>query len=234
LLTALTKLFSLRRKKQVETQEELIIRWGDTLITQSNYKGDIDTSSFLPFDGLFHPSVPTPEERIEWSMDKGRQIRNEIVAKFPLVDGNLDPLSEHISKFRETVLKHLLNEGYISEPIVTSTTWQITDKGKLVKELNGHEKYKKYRQRELHILRNQNTINWLLFSAAAASAIIPFIVAIFFSPTNVINVTPKYQRLSHNDSVLIHRIVEDALTEIKSTQDTATLKLNKQTKQVVP
>ena len=203
MLIALAKLFTLK-KKRLETDEELIIRWADTLIAQSNYKGDIDTSSFLPFDELFHSTVPTEQDRIDWSMDKARQIRNTIRSNIPDPKGDINIITDAISKYRSEVLKHLLNEGYINEPSAVDTTWKLTDKGRLVKELGGNKKYKKHRLRELHILTNQNLINKLLIAATILTAVMPLVVAKIFPTTNIIRVFPHYQPV-HSDTAKLHQ-----------------------------
>ena len=108
-----------------------------------------------------------------------------------------------------------MNEGYILEPSIIDTTWKLSERGKIVKELNGHGKYKKHRQRELHILRNQNKINRWLIAATILAAVMPLVVAKLFPTTNIISVQPP-----RTDTDKLHQPFSGETTKKAPIQDT--------------
>lgn len=135
--------------KKKETTEEFIIRWADTIVLDSNYKGEIERRSFM-LDWVLSTKQPSQQEVNDWLNSASRKIREEAIKKFPEESKN-DPLAgmRELAKYLDAVKKHLLNNGYIDEPKVTSLVWQLNDRGKLMKELRGHKKYKAHREKEL-------------------------------------------------------------------------------------
>jgi hypothetical protein len=55
-------------------------------------------------------------------------------------------------------------------------SFSLTEKGNLAKELGGHAAYRKYRAKEINVIRNQWLINALLIAATFAAAVSPIIV----------------------------------------------------------
>jgi len=106
------------------------------------------------------------------------QIRNEIFALFPSNnDGttvDLEITKKYIQNNYDVVRTHLLNNGYIDEPDHTRK-WKLNEQGRLMKELGGHEKYRKHRKRQLNILINQYWINLALIIATILAAVMPFV-----------------------------------------------------------
>jgi hypothetical protein len=54
--------------------------------------------------------------------------------------------------------------------------FSLTEKGNLAKELGGHEAYRKYRGKEINVIRNQGKINGLLIAATFVAALSPVFV----------------------------------------------------------
>jgi hypothetical protein len=63
---------------------------------------------------------------------------------------------------------------------------------------------------------------------------VPFIIAIYFSPKNIINVTTPNQVHSHNDTALLRQLVEDVLKEKEANQKPKEAKPVQQTKPATP
>jgi hypothetical protein len=205
--------------KKSETEEERILRHADIIVANADYNGVLDNDCLDVFGILTKDKLPPILAK----------IRSELRALQPASNGDLEPIKAFIGKNYDDVRNHLLNNGYIDKPDHTQN-WILNDKGKLMKELGGHRKYKKYRKREINILQHQNTINWLLFSAAAASAIMPFIVAIYFTPNNIINLPQQNQPPYPNDTVIARQLVEEILKEKDSAQRLKATELKQQAK----
>lgn len=143
------------------TEAQLVIHWADLLIIYSNYKGEIDTFSFFPMDGVFEDS--TPDNIKKWQNDEARKIRKFVVDNLGNVNGNLDIITAELTKYREAVKLHLLTEGYINEPSPILSGWQLNEIGKEVKRIGGHNKYQARKRREIRAAKSdQNAkIFWL-------------------------------------------------------------------------
>ena len=111
------------------------------------------------------------------------------------------------------VKNHLLSHRYIEDPSATGSFWKLTDKGWLVKELGGHFRYKKYREREIGVLEHQNIINWLLFCTALASVICPFVIAIWLAPDTNVTVKSEPKIEMNMDSERLRSVVNEILKE---------------------
>lgn len=197
------------------TEEKIVIAWSDALIADANYKGEISRTSFRL--GEMAERLKSPEEIDAINKSRANKISGIIKRKHHNAPNKFNATKDEVNAYFDKVKEHLLHEGYIVEPKSTEQVWHLTERGKLAKELGGHEEFIKHRKHELNILRNQHNINWLLFSAAAASAIVPLVIAIFFSTKNIINVPPSSNQLHfHSDTALIRRFVEDALKERES------------------
>jgi hypothetical protein len=207
--------FPMRPKWLSKAKPDIIIQWADALITDANSKGEIPLTSFWEANML--ERLREPEEIIAFNGSRAKIIREKAVSDFQQEQDTVAASMSELKTYREKVKHHLLHEGYIRVKQIfkgaDGETWLLTKRGRTVKYLGGHNEYKDLLKRKLNILRHQNTINWLLFSTAVAAIVVPFIVAIFFSPENIINVPPH----SHNDSVLLHQLVEDALKQKEPT-----------------
>ena len=180
--------------KKVETYEQLIIRWADTIILNSPYTGKLDRRGFK-IDWAFEKNPETQEDVNEWMNHPSRAVREQVIAT--MEDKDPIKISHALTPYLESVKTFLLTEGYISEIEVVKQEWILTEKGQLVKELGGHIKYKKYRRRQINILKNQAIINLCLIVATALAAIMPFVVAQFYTQKIVVNPTPV--QVNHQD-----------------------------------
>ena len=181
------------------SSKDLIILWADTLVINSNYKGDVDTSSFN-LDWIRSDDPQREQQFLDWKNDEARKVRKMVIKSF--VNDDFNFVCKELSNYRDTVKNHLLDEGYIHDPDSTQRFWELTDRGKLMKELGGHKKYKKYRRTEITALNNQRKINAWLIAATILAAIMPFVIAYFPPPKIVVNVPQeKHQIDVKNDTV---------------------------------
>jgi hypothetical protein len=162
-------LFHFLRNK-VESEAERVVRHSDTIVANSDYKGELDNDC-LDVLGILTKKDLTPALA---------QIRNELQQQQPQnVDSsgtiNLEVTKKFIQNNYDVVRTFLLTNGYIDKPDHTQK-WILNDRGKLMKELGGHSKYVKHRRREINIIKNQNFLNWGLIIATALAAIMPWIV----------------------------------------------------------
>jgi hypothetical protein len=216
--------------KKVESEEKLIIRWADTIISESNYKGHVERTSFRP-DYILSTHPPTPEERLKWENSKSRQLRNTVVTRLGDIKGQLDIYKNELIKYLDAVKGHLLNEGYIEEPKIQEDYWQLTPIGFLVKELGGHKKYQKYRKREIGLITHQGIINIALILATALAAIMPWIVAATCKSRIILDYPAQSSRQdTHIDTVLLRKVVDDEMQKRLSSQPLKEATSNKQTK----
>ena len=191
-------------------RNELIIKWGDLLILNSNHLGEVSRESFM-LDWVFTNHPPTQEQVIEVQNDPARKIRDEFFRRLNAPSERFDLINKEMESNLTAVKNHLLSHGYIEAPIVTERFWRISEKGKLMKELGGHKKYIKYRVRELSILKNQNIVNTILIIIAFLSVIVPIFIAYFSTDkTIVINDTKGKYELKQvaPDTLLLSPVLE--------------------------
>jgi hypothetical protein len=74
-----------------------------------------------------------------------------------------------------TLTGFMINNGYFLDHEF-DRYFSVTEKGNLAKELGGHLAYRKYRAKEINVIRNQWLINALLILATYAAALSPVIV----------------------------------------------------------
>ena len=201
-------------------RNELIIRWGDLLILNSNHLGEVSRGSFM-LDWVFDKQPKNQEDVDRVKNDPARKIRDEFFRRLNAPAGQLDLINNEIGRNLTAVKNHLLSHGYIENPNFNETFWRISDKGKIMKELGGHEKYKKHRIRELSILKNQNTVNTLLIIIAILSVITAVLTSYFSTDkTIVINDTKgKYElRQIAPDTLLLTPVLmeKDTLKSISA------------------
>jgi hypothetical protein len=136
----------------MESDKERIIRYADTIVINSNFKGELDKDCLDIFVAFTERELVPPLAA----------IRNELGNRQPNnVDENgtlqLDITKNYLQTNFDLVKKHLLDYGYIIEPDHTQE-WVLSDIGKEMKKLKGHEKYQASKQRELAaIIGDQNS-----------------------------------------------------------------------------
>jgi hypothetical protein len=74
-----------------------------------------------------------------------------------------------------TISGFMINNGYFLDHEFDKY-FSVTEKGNLVKELGGHAEYRKYRAREINVIRNQWLVNALLITATFVAALSPILV----------------------------------------------------------
>lgn len=206
---------------KVETQEQFVIRWSDVLILNSSPDGEIDKGCFSL--DYFVSTYGAPPRQIT-ETDPARIIRDQAIATLKKEQGNdnyqLDPIVKGLISYMDKVRDHLLKENYIITP-KHDAKWLLTEKGKLAKELGGHEAYKKFRRSEINLIRNQSRINILLIVATGLAAIMPFLAAWLFS-TKVYNTNvlppPVYRPDIRIDSVWLNQKVDEMIQKKLSNQ----------------
>jgi hypothetical protein len=94
--------------------------------------------------------------------------------------------------------------------------YSLTEKGNLAKELGGHEAYRKYRQKEINVIRNQSKINNWLIGATILAALSPIIVELikntFFSEKSKTQSVPSV--IVKIDTSLLSPYIEDQKSKI--------------------
>lgn len=126
----------------METYEEKIIRYADTMAECSDYNGRMDKDCYDPTKSFSYnrTDMPFPIQK----------IRKELQKHLPL-DGNFDNFNKFIQKLFDDTRNHLLNNGYIDKPTAPNLDWILNDEGKLMKRLGGHAKYQEYKKQELDL-----------------------------------------------------------------------------------
>lgn len=203
-------IFNLLSKKN-ETEEQLIIRWADILVTNSDSKGELDTSCFA-LD--YHLSTYSAEEIKKAQTNPSRQIRDVVLSKLRQPDREtlqLDMPVNELLRFRSAIQEHLLKEDYINT-IEFDKKWILTERGRLMKELGGYKQYKRYRKSEIELITNQGFINKLLITATALAAIMPFLAVWLFPPkVNVQTPEQIFRPDIRVDSVWLHQQVDELI-----------------------
>ena len=142
---------------------ERFIQWGDEIIKGANHLGHVNEGCFK-----------VEEIKIEgWLSSESKKIANWV--KKTSKENNQD-VDKELERYLQGIKNHLLSEWYLDEPKQGETFWRLTDTGKLVKELDGHFNYKKYRSRQLNALAHQSTVNWALLIIGLLSFIVPVLV----------------------------------------------------------
>jgi hypothetical protein len=154
------------------TVQEVSRRWADILVINSNVLGQINSTCFSPGDFL-------PD-------DDPSFIFREAILKDREFKDQLEYVS-YLTGYLTSVYAHLYNNGYIKEKSLTTPVWQLTEKGKLMKELGGHKHYVKHRKREINVIENQSLINKLLILATASAALVPLGIEIYNRTHPILN-----------------------------------------------
>ena len=174
----------------MESDKERIIRYADTIVINSNYKGELDKDCLDIFGAFTEKELVPPLAT----------IRNELYNRQPInVDENgtiqLDITKNYLQNNYDVVKKHLLDYGYILEPDQTQE-WLLSDIGKEMKKLKGHEKYQAFKQSEFAaIIGDQNSKRFYIPIIVASIGVL--ISAGISLATYFYN---KSKKLSKNDS----------------------------------
>jgi len=203
------------------SENKRAIEWAEAIVLNSNYRGEVSRDSFMP-DWFLSDNPPTKEQKIEWRDDKARQFRNQVMASLGATGGgflDLDKITRELIKYLELVKKFLLHEGYIQEPRVTETFWKLTPRGKKMKELGGHQKYKDYYYSITHAHLIQFRVNLALIFVTFLAAVMPFVVAKVFPPKVTVNYPAQGVRQDIRiDSVWLRQQVDGLIQEKLSNQ----------------
>jgi hypothetical protein len=208
---------SKRFKYNGNRRRYLVKVYVDGMLKSSNYDGSFNESQFeLRY---YFPVIITERDYSIMGYDPDTAFRmtkinedRENKGKSKMYD-----ISRGIaifSSFKIQVIAEMQSNGYIEK---TKEYYRLTERGKLAKELGGHEQYKKHRYREINLIKNQTWINRGLFAAALLTAIIPFIIAKIYPPTITVNVAPQQNQIrTHSDSLLLQHFVEDYIPKKKN------------------
>lgn len=179
-----------------ETEEQRIIRHANIIVANADYNGELEN------DCIDIIGILTKEDRELNPILL--EIRNELRKLQPDFGGNVDKVTAGIQKNYDDMKNHLLNNGYIDKPNHTQK-WLLTEKGKLMKELGGHEQYKKYRRGEVNLIRNQGRINNWLIGATLAAGLVPamlFTIDKVWFPNHKLSESPPSIEIHADSSVL--------------------------------
>jgi len=198
---------------KTETEREFIIRWADVLVINSTSIGIINTDCFA---GDYSLSTYSKETVQKIETDPSKIFRNKVTKAIKTDESGtiqLDPFVSELLRFRREIESLLLNENFITLDGIEKK-WFLTERGRLMKELGGYHRYKKYRESEIKLITNQGLINGLLITATALAAIMPFLAAWLFS-TKVYNTNvlppPVYRPDIRIDSVWLRQQVDDLI-----------------------
>lgn len=197
------RLFKKKKSLKDLDENELIIKWADELIFNSNHLGEISKESFL-LDHLF--------DKEPLGIKELKTIRDFVVSKIKIINGEIT-ISKELGMYQDAIQKHLLSHRYIIlVQKENEFVWVLTDKGWLVKELDGHLNYKEHRKRELNVLLNQNKVNnWLIggiISSALIGIIMPYVTYKFFQTGNTHYIINKQYNA---DTIKVKSVTLDTL-----------------------
>lgn len=205
-----------------ETKEELVIRWADALIADANYQSVLNKHSLL----MPHIMSHEPEEvKKEFWNSTAMKIRKQFESKIPSSskEANQPPVviaMKAAEPYFDAVKKHLLNNEYITISDFR-LEWKLTEKGKLVKLLGGHNKYKAYELTQIYAARDQKRINIGLVIATVLAAGMPWVVEYckpmppLYKPVPCPAVVVRYDTAVLN--LLIHAQLQKTLSNLKPT-----------------
>lgn len=134
--------------KKSETEEQLIVRWADSLILNSDSKGIVSKKS-LRHDAYSSDKLPTEQEKAEWAKNTSRIIRDKALKKYDGTNTNYGVIIHELNRLSTAVKKFLFDNDYIINPSDHEDFLTLTDTGKEVKKHKGHKKYLKFKEREL-------------------------------------------------------------------------------------
>jgi hypothetical protein len=132
-----------------ETKEELIVRWADAIVLNSQSYGVLNK------DGVHieYYAEWIPKSKEEYKFDKSRAIRDSVINKSGIPIENDGDIIIYLDTFRQEIETHLVNNDYILKPDYEKK-WILTEPGKLMKDYGGHLKYKAHKKRERDALRS--------------------------------------------------------------------------------
>jgi hypothetical protein len=200
----------MKKKLKDLSRNDIIIKWADQLIFHSNHLGVINKNS------LIIDAYLIPEEIAIFNANEEGRIRAYVLSTIGIDINDVNKYARDFTEYLTGVKNHLLANRYIQTPTAPNFEWILSEIGWKAKELKGHFKYQKYRRREIKVYQNQQTNTILLIIATALAAIMPFVVAHFYSPNITVNVPPQNQLPTHSDSVLLRHFVEEYQRSIKS------------------
>lgn len=154
--------------KKSETEEQLIVRWADSLILNSDSKGVVSKKS-LRHDFYNADKPPTEQEKAEWASNTSRLIRDEALKKSDIPpDANYGVIIHELNRFSTAVKKFLFDNDYINKPNDHEDFLTLTDTGKEVKRYGGHKNYLSFKRRELAALKGDQNSKRLYMPIAVA------------------------------------------------------------------
>ena len=103
---------------------------------------------------------------------KHQDLRDETFIKISFEDKKL--YKDNDKEWFAEITGFMINNGYVYDQ-EQEHIYRLTERGNLVKELDGHRKYQKHRRREINLLKRQNVINWVLAITALLTALPPII-----------------------------------------------------------
>jgi len=188
--------------KDLVDENEITIRWADELIFDANHLGEVSRASLDP--SVYFAKEPLPPKVLE--------IRNHVIDSLNNPNKEQGIIVNALINYLGNIKNHLLSHRYIENPDVTKSFWKLSKRGWLVKELDGHFKYKRYRRRKLNVLRNQFWMNFGLILATALAASMPFVAERCNRPTSIQYLQPPALYPTVNvsiDTVLLKKILKE-------------------------
>lgn len=153
--------------KKIETEDQLIIRWADSLILNSDHKGVVSKKSLL-HDWYNSDNPSNEKEKLEWDKNTSKIIRDEALIMSGVFDANMGVQIHELSRLAEFVKEFLTKQGYINEPKFIEESLTLTPIGEKVKELRGHKNYIASKKRESAALRGDQNSKRLYMPMAIA------------------------------------------------------------------
>ncbi len=186
----------------ISKNESFTEKWANVIVNQADYLNRVSKSTF------------------QFGHDRENE-KNAELKKIFKQSANENKSSIEIHDYLqinlEAVKDHLLNNGYIKEPIWNAENWELTEKGILMKELGSHNKYQKYRAWQINSFKRQNIINVYLIAATILAAVVPWIIAKYYPPIVNVNAPAQSDHQGiHIDSVLLRQVVVDEMRNIKA------------------
>jgi hypothetical protein len=148
--------------KKAETEEQLTVRWADSLILNSDAKGVVSKKS-LRIDAYNSDIPPTEQEKTDWDKNTSRIIRDKALKKSLGAETNYGVIIHDLNRYSTAVKKFLFDNDYINEPNNHENFLILTPTGKEVKKHKGHNKYKNYIDKKLRAEKAEinGKIHWL-------------------------------------------------------------------------
>jgi hypothetical protein len=114
--------------------------------------------------------------------------------------------------------------------------FSLTEKGNLAKELGGHEAYRKYREKEINVIRNQHKVNNWLIGATILAGLSPIFVelvkGVFANDKPLVQPVPSV--VVKIDTALLNAYIEAEKSKVNKPSQSSPLSSQSQKKGTIP